>query len=137
MEDPQLPLDIEVRAVKNPDGYVGVGAMVCCGDTVVWEESKYVGQGLSWHVAEYGGLLDAMHAAEALGLLFLNARVSSRVVSDQVSSRLIKNSVPHLPSAAAAAAVFFFFFFFFHFLHQFLHVIGSFGFLFAEIFGCL
>lgn len=85
MEDPQLPLDIEVRAVKTPDGYVGVGAMVCCGDTVVWEESKYVGQGLSWHVAEYGGLLDAMHAAEALGLLFLNARVSSRVVSDQVN----------------------------------------------------
>lgn len=84
--DCDLEYVIEVRAVKTPEGHVGVGAVVTRdGENAVWEESKYVGQGMSWHVAEYGGLLDAMDAADALGLEFLRASVSSRVVSDQVN----------------------------------------------------
>lgn len=76
--------DIEVRAVKTPEGHVGIGALITRNDSVLWRESKYVGIGMSWHVAEYGGVLDAMEVAERLGLRFLNVFVSSRVVSEQV-----------------------------------------------------
>lgn len=77
--------DIEVRAVKTPEGHVGIGALITRNDSVLWRESKYVGIGMSWHVAEYGGVLDAMEVAERLGLRFLNVFVSSRVVSEQVN----------------------------------------------------
>lgn len=88
----RIPIDcarvyaIEVRAVKTPEGHVGVGFLVMAQgeEKVLWQESKYVGQGMSWHVAEYGGLLDAMEVMERLGVQSLRARVSSRVVSDQV-----------------------------------------------------
>ena len=59
--------DIEVRAVKTPEGHVGIGVMLTDPSKVLWQQSRYAGQGLSWHVAEYGGLLDAMEAAERLG----------------------------------------------------------------------
>lgn len=108
MEERMSPVDcereyaIEVRAVKTPEGHVGVGVMVMdAAAKVLWQESKYVGQGMSWHVAEYGGLLEAMDAAERLGVKLLRARVSSRVVSDQVRlawffyvASLIENSMP-------------------------------------------
>jgi len=89
----RIPIDctrvyaIEVRAVKTPEGHVGVGFLVMAQveEKVLWQESKYVGQGMSWHVAEYGGLLDAMEVVERLGVQLLRARVSSRVVSDQVN----------------------------------------------------
>ena len=79
--------DIEVRAVKTPEGHVGIGYTLTDPrrkGRVVWQRSRYAGQGLSWHVAEYSGLLEAMDVADRLGLRLVSVRVSSRVVSDQV-----------------------------------------------------
>lgn len=87
--DCEKEYDIEVQAVKTPEGHVGIGVMLTDPGTetearVLWQQSRYAGQGLSWHVAEYGGLLEAMEVAERLGVQLLCVRVSSRVVSDQV-----------------------------------------------------
>lgn len=78
---------IQVRAMKTPEGHVGIGVLLTdpgLEARVLWKQSRYAGQGLSWHVAEYGGLLEAMEVAERLGVQYLCVRVSSRVVSDQV-----------------------------------------------------
>ena len=80
--------EIEVQGVKTPDGHVGVGCMLTdLLGKVVWQQSKYIGVGLSWHVGEYTGLLESLAIAERLGLRRLRVRVSSSLVGNQVRMR--------------------------------------------------
>ena len=80
--------EIEIQGVKTPDGHVGVGCMLTdLLGKVVWQQSKYIGVGLSWHVGEYTGLLESLAIAERLGLRRLRVRVSSSLVGNQVRMR--------------------------------------------------
>lgn len=77
--------EMDIQGVKTDGGQLGVGCILMDpAGSVVWQQSKYLGQGLSWHAGEYTGLLEGMAMAEKLGLKRLWVHASSRVVVNQV-----------------------------------------------------
>jgi ribonuclease HI len=72
-------------------------------NAVVSQDDKYVGQGMSWHVAEYTALLEGLTVARSLNLKHIVAYGTSRIVCNQVRYDVFLTDFFWFPAAYSVA----------------------------------
>ncbi|CAM6030245.1 unnamed protein product [Sphagnum balticum] len=78
--------ELRFQGERNGDGHIGYAWMLFDpANAVVSQDDKYVGQGMSWHVAEYTALLEGLTVARSLNLKHIVAYGTSRIVCNQVN----------------------------------------------------
>ncbi len=96
--------ELRFQGERNGDGHIGYAWMLFDpANAVVSQDDKYVGQGMSWHVAEYTALLEGLTVARSLNLKHIVAYGTSRIVCNQVRYDVFLTDFFWFPAAYSVA----------------------------------